>query len=101
MSWACISTRPGQAECHTHDHERNGTTCLFAALEVGTGQVTTDHRVRHTGADFLAFMKRVARAYPEAELHVVLDNVSYYIVVQPGQKLAMSYDEGVVKAIPA
>ncbi len=43
---------------------------------MGTGQVTTDHRVRHTGADFLAFMKQVARAYPSGELHVVLDNVS-------------------------
>lgn len=71
-----LPMRPGQVERHTHDYTRNGTTCLFAALEVGTGQVTTDTRDRHTGADFLAFMKRVARAYPEGELHVVLDNVS-------------------------
>lgn len=68
--------RPGQVERHTHDHKRHGTTCLFAALEVGTGHVTTDHRARHTGADFLAFMRRVARACPEGELHVVLDTVS-------------------------
>jgi transposase len=71
-----LPLRPGQAERHTHDYTRHGTTCLFAALEVGSGQVTTDHRARHTGADFLAFMQRVARAYPEGELHVVLDNVS-------------------------
>jgi len=71
-----LPMRPGQAERHTHDYTRHGTTCLFAALEVGSGQVTTDHRARHTGADFLAFMRRVARAYPEGELHVVLDNVS-------------------------
>jgi transposase len=71
-----LPMRPGQVERHTHDYTRHGTTCLFAALEVGTGQVTTDTRERHTGADFLAFMKRVARAYPEGELHVVLDNVS-------------------------
>jgi len=71
-----LPMRPGQVERHTHDYTRHGTTCLFAALEVGSGQVTTDHRARHTGADFLAFMKRVARAYPEGELHVVLDNVS-------------------------
>jgi transposase len=71
-----LPLRPGQAERHTHDYKRNGTTCLFAALEVGTGQVTTDHRVRHTGADFLIFLKRVARAYPDQELHMVLDNVS-------------------------
>jgi transposase len=71
-----LPMRPGQVERHTHDYTRNGTTCLFAALEVGSGQVTTDTRERHTGADFLAFMRRVARDYPEGALHVVLDNVS-------------------------
>ena len=71
-----LPMRPGQVERHTHDYTRHGTTCLFAALEVGSGQVTTQARERHTGADFLAFMRRVARAYPEGELHVVLDNVS-------------------------
>ena len=71
-----LPMKPGQVERHTHDYERHGTTCLFAALEVGTGRVTTDTRERHTGDDFLAFMRRVARAYPEGELHVVLDNVS-------------------------
>ena len=71
-----LPLRPGQVERHTHDYTRHGTTSLFAALEVGSGHVTTDTRDRHTGADFLAFMKRVARAYPTDELHVVLDNVS-------------------------
>jgi transposase len=71
-----LPMKPGQVERHTHDYERHGTTCLFAALEVGTGRVTTDTRERHTSDDFLAFMRRVARAYPEGELHVVLDNVS-------------------------
>ncbi|CAN5406740.1 hypothetical protein BH20CHL6_BH20CHL6_12380 [soil metagenome] len=71
-----LPLRPGQAERHTHDYTRHGTTCLFAALEVGTGQVTTDTRARHTGADFLAFLRRVARAYPDGELHVVLGSVS-------------------------
>ena len=71
-----LPMRPGQVERHTHDYVRHGTTCLFAALEVGTGRVTTDTRDRHTGDDFLAFMRRVAREYPAGELHVVLDNVS-------------------------
>ena len=71
-----LPMRPGQVERHTHDYTRHGTTCLFAALEVGTGRVTTDHRARHTGEDFLAFMRKVARTHPEGELHVVLDNVS-------------------------
>ena len=71
-----LPLRPGQVERHTHDYTRHGTTCLFAALEVGTGRVTTDTRERHTGADFLAFLRRVERTYRGQELHIVLDNVS-------------------------
>jgi transposase len=71
-----LPMRPGQVERHTHDYERHGTTSLFAALEVGTGQVTAETRERHTGADFLAFLRRVERACRGIELHVVLDNVS-------------------------
>jgi transposase len=71
-----LPLRPGQVERHTHDYERHGTTSLFAALEVATGQVTQEARARHTGADFLAFLRRVERVYRGQELHVVLDNVS-------------------------
>lgn len=71
-----LPLRGGSVERRTHDYVRNGTTSLFAALEIATGTVTTEARSRHTGADFLAFMGRVERAYPEGELHVVLDNVS-------------------------
>jgi transposase len=71
-----LPLRGGSVERRTHDYVRNGTTSLFAALEVATGTVTQEARSRHTGADFLAFMRRVERAYPEGELHVVLDNVS-------------------------
>lgn len=71
-----LPMQPGQVERHTHDCKRNGTTSLFAALEVATGKVTTEARTRHTRADFLAFLRYVERAYPTGELHVVLDNVS-------------------------
>ena len=71
-----LPLRPGQVERHTHDYERHGTTSLFAALNVATGEVTHEARSRHTGADFLAFLRRLDRVYPEQELHVVLDNVS-------------------------
>jgi transposase len=71
-----LPLRPGQVERHTHDYERHGTTSLFAALNVATGEVTHEARARHTGADFLAFLRRVERTYPAEELHVVLDNVS-------------------------
>jgi transposase len=71
-----LPLKPGQIERHTHDYKRNGTTHLFAALEVATGKVTTQTRARHTAADFLAFLREIERAYPEGDLAVVLDNVS-------------------------
>ena len=71
-----LPLRSGRAVRHTHDYKRHGVVDLFAALEVATGKVT--HRVSdtHTGADFLAFMKKVVRQYPGRELHVILDNSS-------------------------
>jgi transposase len=71
-----LPLRPGQVERHTHDYKRNGTLSLFAALEVGSGTVTQETRARHTGADFLAFLRLLAREYPRGEVHVILDNVS-------------------------
>jgi transposase len=71
-----LPLRPGQVERHTHDYERHGTTSLFAALNVATGEVTHEARGRHTGTDFLAFLRRLDRGYPDQELHVILDNVS-------------------------
>ena len=71
-----LPMKPGQVERHTHDYKRNGTLSLFAALEVGSGMVTHETRARHTGADFLAFLRLLAREYPTGEVHVVLDNVS-------------------------
>ncbi|MGH2727996.1 MAG: IS630 family transposase [Actinomycetota bacterium] len=71
-----LPLRPGGPARRTHDYKRNGITSLFAALEVATGKVTTEARARHTGDDFLAFLRRLDRAYPDQELHVVLDNVS-------------------------
>jgi transposase len=71
-----LPMKPGQVERHTHDYKRNGTLSLFAALEVATGQVTGETRERHTGDDFLAFLRLLARTYPRGRVHVILDNVS-------------------------
>jgi transposase len=71
-----LPLRFGSVERRTHDYVRNGTTSLFAALEIATGTVTQEARARHTGADFLAFLRRLDRVYADAELHVILDNVS-------------------------
>ena len=69
-----LPLRPGLPERATHDYVRHGTTTLFAALEVATGKVTDACYERHGKAEFLDFLKKVARAYPRRELHVVCDN---------------------------
>lgn len=71
-----LPLRPGLPARQTHDYRRNGLTSLYAALEVASGKVVGECRDRHTGADFLAFLKRVTRGYRGHELHVVLDNSS-------------------------
>ncbi len=71
-----LPMRSGRAARHTHDYKRHGVVDLYAALEVATGKVTHAVTERHTGGDFLAFMKKVVRAYPRQELHVILDNSS-------------------------
>ena len=58
----------------SHDYKRHGTTTLFAALEVATGKVTDACHPRHRNEEFLAFLKRVAKAYPRKKLHIVCDN---------------------------
>lgn len=74
-----LPLRPGLPARQTHDYQRNGVTSLFAALDVGCGprrgRVLGECRPRHTGADFLAFLKKLARHY-RGELHVILDNSS-------------------------
>lgn len=69
-----LPMRMGVAEKRTHDYVRHGTTTLFAALEVATGRVTASTKKAHTRVEFLAFLKQVAKAYPEEDLHVVMDN---------------------------
>jgi len=69
-----LPIRPGLPEKATHDYRRHGTTTLFAALEVATGKVTDACYDRHGKAEFLDFLKKVARTYPRRELHVVVDN---------------------------
>ena len=60
----------------SHDYKRHGTTTLFAALNVGSGEVVGRHYKRRRRVEFLDFMNRVVAAYPERQIHVVLDNLS-------------------------
>jgi len=61
---------------HSHDYKRHGTSTLFAAFEVATGKVTAAHAKRRRRIEFLDFMDEVVAAYPDQELHVVLDNLN-------------------------
>ncbi len=73
-----LPMQPGLPERRTHDYVRHGTTTLFAALEVATGMVTAAVKPRHRHQEFLAFLKQVAKAYPDegtgTGLHLVMDN---------------------------
>jgi transposase len=69
-----LPLRPGLPEKATSDYVRHGTTSLFAALEVATGKVTDACYQRHTHAEFLTFLKLVAKAHPRVKLHIVADN---------------------------
>ena len=66
-------------ERHTHDYARNGTTSLYSALNVTTGEVIGKSSRRHRASDFLRFMNQVDKAMPQEdgiELQVVMDNAS-------------------------
>ncbi len=59
-----------------HEYKRNGTTTLFAALNVVTGKVKAGHYQRRRRVDFLNFMNQVIAEYPDQEIHVILDNLN-------------------------
>jgi DDE superfamily endonuclease len=70
-----LPLRPGLPARATYDYQRNGTTTLFAALEVATGKITADACYpRHRHQEFLRFLKKAAAACPDVELHVICDN---------------------------
>jgi transposase len=77
-----LPLRQGRAARHTHDYKRHGVLDLYAALNVATGEVAHACSDSHTAADFLGFMKVVARLNPRKELHVVLDNSSTHSTPQ-------------------
>lgn len=64
------------SEKRTHDYVRHGTTNLFAALNVGTGEAYGECKPTRDGADFLAFLKNAVTPYEGKDIHVVLDNLS-------------------------
>jgi len=70
-----LPMRPGQAERRTHDYTRHGTTSLFAALDVKTGQVIGECHRRHRSAEFRKFLDTIDPAAPAPlEIHLIMDN---------------------------
>jgi len=68
---------PGRGGTMTHDYKRNGTTDLFAAMNVATGEVLTHCHKGHTAKDVLRFFKQIDATVPRGlAVHVVLDNLS-------------------------
>jgi transposase len=67
----------GRAGTMTHDYKRHGTTTLFAALDVLTGQVTGSCMPRHRHQEFLKFLAVIDRQVPPGlDVHMILDNYS-------------------------
>jgi transposase len=60
----------------SHCYKRHGTTTLFAALDVVTGEVRTGHYARRRRREFLDFMNELVAANPGREMHVILDNLN-------------------------
>ena len=72
-----LPLKPGLAERRTHDYVRNGTTSLYAAFNILTGEVIGRVTDRHRAKEFLEFMRQVERSTPkDLDLHVILDNSS-------------------------
>src|SRR5271154_4085259 len=59
-----------------HDYKRHGTSTLFAAFDIASGEVMARHYKRRRRVEFLDFMNRVVAAHPKREIHVILDNLN-------------------------
>ena len=72
-----LPMRPAQTERRTHDYARHGTTSLFAALNVATGEVIGRCLRRHRHQEFLKFLDEIDANVPKVpgvEIHLVMDN---------------------------
>ena len=70
-----LPMKKGRAATMTHDYKRNGTTTLFAALNVLDGQVIAQCQPRHRHVEWLKFLRQIDRETPSAKaLHLIVDN---------------------------
>lgn len=72
-----LPLRPGQVERRTHDYKRHGTTSLYAAFNVASGEVIGRVTQRHRAKEFLDFLKQINRSTAaDLDLHLIIDNSS-------------------------
>lgn len=77
-----LPMQEGRIERRSHDYYRHGTTTLFAALDIATGEVTAALKPKHRHQDFLAFLRQIERTYRDVldpagapvDLHLVMGN---------------------------
>ena len=70
-----LPLKKGRAGTMTHDYKRHGTSTLFAALNVASGEVIGECKQQHRHQEFLSFLKTVEKQTPkEQELHLIVDN---------------------------
>jgi transposase len=70
-----LPMRLGQPERQTHDYVRHGTTSLFAALDVATGEVIGECHRRHRALEFKKFLTTIDAEVPEnLDVHLIMDN---------------------------
>lgn len=68
---------------YAHEYKRHGTTTLFAALDVMTGNVTGRCTKRKRRQEFVNFLNELEKEHPEGDLHIVLDNLSTHKITDP------------------
>jgi transposase len=69
-----LPMKKGRCGTMTHDYRRNGTTCLFAAMNLLEGKVIGSCYPRHRNTEFLKFLRKIDREVPEQDIHLILDN---------------------------
>lgn len=66
---------PGNPATRTHDYKRHGTTSLFAALDIATGEVIGRLKRQHRSTEFLAFLREIDASVPaDMPIHLIMDN---------------------------
>ena len=65
----------GRLKTLTHDYQRNGTTTLFAAIELAEGKIIAECMPRHRHQKWIKFLKKIdAETTPDLDLHLIVDN---------------------------